>query len=264
MIVRTRYSGAARRALSAALLFATAIAVAGCSESPRNMTFRLLAGEAPGERPGFVPLEGRERLGNAPPPVAARRFRPAPEPEGKPAAGPRQAAVAQIAASYARFRQALSDRDDEAQFRRRTVRVEAGAYLRGVAGLAPNTGDPVPPNTPAIQARLQAADEALARLRAEVLRLHGAALRNDRDRRPGADIRAAIDAVGKDSRLSPANRSLLKLYRDAIDKSEKTSLAMSELVKTAVANYLEYLSGQQAALENLRRQITTGQAPAGE
>lgn len=245
----------------APLLLLFVAVLSACDSGARNAGYRVLTGEAPGDRPGYVSLEGKQRLGLSPPTVPTRRYQPAPAPSAKSAPGPKSAAVKSIIDAYGQRRRLLRRRELDASFRLRTLRLAAANIKRQTAPLVLQAGDVMPADTPALRARLKAAEDHIARTRAEVLNTYGSALRNDRDRASLVPLRAAIARLQKDPNTGAANRAVLRRYDRAIVNSDKTALALSEMLKQLTGNYIEYLNGQQAAINNYRQQLS-GQTPA--
>ena len=193
-------TGLPRRPLAVAAVVALALAAAGCAQqtakrSPAGAANRIVylatTGEAPGDKTPYVDINGRDRLGRAAPALDVPRFRPAAPPADK--APNRQ--LTSLKALYAALRQRLSDRDDEIQFRQRSMALHVDQFAETLAVLRLEPGDPLPPFDKTFRDRMAAIKAAIASLRADLIRLNGVLLRLDLNLRAAVEVQRRIKAA---------------------------------------------------------------------
>ena len=245
--------------LAAAVLLATG----GCAKrsQPRSagstadrVIYLATTGEAPGDKTPYVDVTGRARLGRSAPALNLPRFRPAVTPTDKPA-GKQMAALKDL---YAAVRQRLSDRDDEVQFRQRSMGLHLKEFTNALTDLRLRPGDPLPPYDKKFRDRMKITQDVMAALRADLIRLNGVLLRLDQNLRAATVIRARIRQVGA------AGGKLQAALAKAIAASLKSGFGLRQQARTKMANYVEWITGQEHALEHLDKQVAArGSAPSG-
>ena len=240
------------------------LAAAGCAKreagtpSPRGAADRVIylatTGEAPGDKTPYVDVTGRHRLGVPAPALGLPRFRPAVTPVGEP----RGARMVRLKGLYEAVRQRLSDRDDEVQFRQRSMVLHLGEFNKAVAGLRLSPGDPLPPYNDEFRKVMKEARDAMAALRADLIRLNGVLLRLDVNLRAAVTIQRSLGQVGA------AGGKLQAALAKAVAASLKSGFALRRQARGRMASYVEWMTGQEQALEGMEKQVAArGSAPSG-
>jgi hypothetical protein len=223
---------AMKRALATILALG---ALGGCAEGDRIVYFGL-AGEAPTYKPAFEGEGGAERLGRRAPAIPEGRFRPAVLPETGEGA---------LFDAATRARQVYSDRDDEYAFRRRALRVNVLEYETAAAAIRPVPGEPPPTKDARFDARMAAAREALARIEADIVSIHGITIRTERSvvahgalvaqaRRQRGDLpeaiaKAAAATAETARRLQADGQALAGAYLDWMSREREAADAAERL-----------------------------------
>ncbi len=229
-----------RRLLPALVL--ASLAAFGCADADHVALF-VLAGERPGDQPLYGGTSPSIRLGATPPRVPDKLYR-MPPPPGDP--GP---ALSRLHHSASLARQALADRENEYDLRRRYLRLNTLEYAAIVAPLVPRIGTPLPANIAATQSRLGAVKQAQARIGADVVALSGILLRQQHAK----SVAERVLAVARQSALAPAQPIALAL-RQAIEAAD----AMLKDGDKLLAEHVEWLTVQRAALDAVEAEIAQG------
>jgi hypothetical protein len=264
-------TGSFRRPLRLAALAAGLLAVSGCAQSSgerasgerasgergpvravNRVVYLATTGEAPGDRTPYVDINGRHRLGRAAPALDVPRFRPAVTPADK-AQNPQLKALQDL---YAALRQRLSDRDDEVQFRQRSMVLHVEQFTQALSVLRLAPGDPLPPFDKKFRDRMAAIKSAIAALRADLIRLNGVLLRLDINLRAGTVVQQRIQQA--------PNSALQAALAKAIAASLKSGFGLRARSHKLLADFVEWITGQEQALEHLETQVAKrGSAPSG-
>ncbi len=218
------------------LLAAVALTVlAGCKASDRAV-FLTFVGEAPTDRTLFTEFAGAQRLGRQPPGIPTTRYPPSISPDTRREDG------SSMMHAYDRVRQALSDRDDEFQFRRQSLTLFVAAYLKAASELDLAAGDPLPNPDAAFEADMKAARAALNEIEGDVFKLNKLVVLIQRDLEAARSVAA---------RALERNSVLATVASASINTAENLVAAVSEVA----AEYVEYIDGQRDALSRLEAQV---------
>jgi hypothetical protein len=266
MVRKTSPVPICRQPLRRALPFLAAavlLAAGGCAKTsqPRSagsaadrVIYLATTGEAPGDKIPYVDVAGRARLGRAAPALDLPRFRPAVTPADKPA-GKHMAALKDL---YESVRQRLSDRDDEVQFRQRNMDLHLKEFSTALDDFRLLSGDPLPPYDKKFRDRMKISKDAMAALRGDLIRLNGVLLRLDQNLRAARVIQARILQVGA------AGGKLQAALAKAIAATLKSGFGLRQWARTKMADYVEWITGQEHALDHLDKQVAArGTARSG-
>ncbi len=258
-----------RRAQVATVLVAVgAMALTGCAKrepaSPGSggsggsavdkVIYLATTGEAPGDKTPYVDVTGRHRLGRPAPVFDLPRFRPAVTPLDD-ARGPR---MVRLKALYGAVRQRLSDRDDEVQFRQRSMALHQGEFNDALGKFRLSPGDPLPPNGKEFREQMKKTKDAMAALRADLIRLSGVLLRLD------VNLRAAVTIQRRLGKVGATGGTLQAALTKAVAASLKSGFTLRRRARAKMADYVEWITGQEQALDGLEKQVAArGSAPSG-
>lgn len=209
--------------------------LAGCKTADRAV-FLTFAGEAPADRTLFMEFAGAQRLGRQPPSIPTTRYPPSSSPEIKREDG------SSMMHAYDWVRQALSDRDDEFQFRRQSLTLSVTAYLKAASELDLAAGDPLPNLDAAFEAHMKAARAALNEIEDDIFKLNKLVVLIQRDLETGRSVAA---------RAVELNSVLATVASASINTAENLLTAVSKIA----AEYVEYINGQRDALNRLETQV---------
>ena len=254
-------AGSIRRPFALATAVAALLAAAGCAQPQAKRTpastfnrvvYLATTGEAPGDKTPYVDINGRDRLGRAAPSLSVPRMRPAVTPADKAP----NAQLKGLKDLYAALRQRLSDRDDEVQFRQRSMALHVDEFTKALMVLRLQPGDPLPPFDKKFRDRMAAIKAAIAALRADLIRLNGVLLRLD------VNLRAAVVVQ---QRIQRAPNSVLQAaLAKAIAASLKSGFSLRARSHKLLADFVEWITGQEQALEHLETQVAKrGSTPSG-
>jgi hypothetical protein len=213
--------------------------VAGCAGADR-VAYYALVGEAPGDKPLYTGFSVSARLGRPEPPIADAVYRPPAMPDEPKTTAADRARQA---------RQLLSDRASDFELRSRYLRLNASEFQAANAPLRPSVGKPLPPANQATAARFAAVRQAMARVQADVLILHGIVQRAEQAKAVAERVLAELPARGAGSELIPQ-------LREGIARINKMLQAGDALVGA----YVEWMAEQRTALDTLEEEIRRGGA----